>query len=226
MEKYGTIPPRFTKAWWGHYLYYYKFHAAAVAFVVFMFGSIIWSNVTRTHYDLHLSYVGVANITDEKEAVLSEYFLPEIEEVTGNDKKEVEYIYYGFESADQGEMVSEYEYAYQMKLVAEMQAGESDLYLFTGTNAKDLEGFGEGFMEADELAGKQCPEDKIIRNEEGRAFAVSIAGNEMLESLGIDTSDLYVAVRLLYDKNKENENQINIHKNSIKAARLLIGDRI
>ena len=224
LEKYGTIPPRFTKAWWEHYLYYYKFHIIVAAFLIFMFGSIIYSNVTRIHYDMQVSYLGLFGINPDHEAALSAYFEAEIDDVTENGKKEIGYIYYSFDNVMEDDVVSEEEYAYQMKLVAELQGGDSDLYFMTGTNADELAGFGENFMNVYEFAGEDCPADRIKSDMNGHPFAVSVSGNEKLGEMGIDTSELYICVRQLYEGNKKDEIKVKTHENSLKAAKLLIGE--
>lgn len=224
MEKYGKIPPRFTKAWWAHYFYYYKFHALAVAFFVFMVGSIIYSNVTRVHYDLQVSYIGLFGINPDHEEALTEYFETAIDDVTENGKKEIGYMYYSMDNIMDDGALSEEEYAYQMKFAAELQGGDSDLYIMTGTNANELEGFSENFMNVYEFAGEDCPEERIKRNESGHPYAVSLAGNETLEGMGIDTSDLYVSVRLLFEMNKDDEGKVKVHNNSVLAAKKLVGE--
>lgn len=224
MEKYGTIPPRFTKAWWAHYWYYYKFHIIAVAFFVFMASSLIYSNVTRIHYDLQVSYLGLFGVNPDHEEGLNKYFESVIDDATGNGKKEIGYIYYSFDNVMEDDVVTEDEYAYQMKFVAELQGGDSDLYLMTGTNAEELAGFGENFINIYEFAGEDLPEERIKRDENGYPFAVSVAGNKKLEELGIDTSDLYLCVRLLYNANEKDIQKAAIHQNSLKAAKMLTGE--
>ena len=224
MEKYGTIPPRFTKAWWAHYWYYYKFHALAIAFVLFMVGSIIYSNVTRVHYDLQVSYIGLFGINPDHEEALTAYFEEAIEDVTENGKKEIGFIYYSFDNVMADNSLSEEESAYQMKFAAELQAGESDLYFMTGTNANDLIGFGETFMNVNDFAGENCSEERIKRDENGYPYAVSVAGNKSLEAMGIDTSDLYVCVRQLYEMNQDDPEKVRLHENSVLAAKKLVGE--
>ena len=56
MEKYGTIPPRFTKGWWEHYWTYYKFHFLGALFAIFAIVSVVHSCATQVHYDLQIQY--------------------------------------------------------------------------------------------------------------------------------------------------------------------------
>lgn len=224
MEKYGTIPKRFTKAWWAHYFYYYKFHALAIAFVIFMIGSIIYSNVTRVHYDLQVSYMGLFGINPDHEEALSEYLETAIDDVTENGKKEIGFIYYSVDNVMEDGTLSEEEYAYQMKLMAELQGGESDLYIMTAANADELVGFSENFMNIYDFAGEDFPKDRVKFNENGHPYAVSVAGNESLEAMGIDTSDLYMSVRLLYQMNEDDPEKVSLHENAVSAAKKLLGE--
>lgn len=223
MEKYGTVPPRFSVQWWEHYLYYYKFHIAVVLFFIFMFGSIIYSNVTRKHYDLHISYIGFGELEETHKQKLSAYLEPVIDEITDNDIKEIEYVFYPVQNVMQDDMVSDAEYAYQMKFVAELQGGDCDIYIMSETNTEELAGFGENFINAKELAGDAFPAEKIKCDSEGYPFAVSLSGNEKLSDFGINHEKLYICVRKLYETNAEDEDRINMHKNSINAAKQLIG---
>lgn len=222
MEVYGTKPKIFTKQWWPYFWEYYKIHTFAVLFLVFMFGSIIHSNVTRTKYDLHISYIGLQNFDENVQASINNMVEPVIDEINGNDKLDIDYMIYGIDNPDQDGVVDEYEYSMNIKISAELQVGDSYLYILSKANADDLYGLSDCFENAELLKADAKSED-LLYDENGRAWAVSLRNNPQFAAMGIDSSELYVAVRFVYTKEQKNEERIKAHDNSIKAARQLIG---
>ena len=168
--------------------------------------------------------MGLFGINPDHEEALSAYFETAVEDATENGKKEIGYLYYTFDNIMEDGALSEDEYAFEMKFAAELQGGESDLYIMTGTNADDFIGYSENFMCVYDFACDDLPEERIKRNGNGHPYAVSVAGNEALEKMGIDTSDLYVSVRLLYETNKKDSEKVRIHQNSVMAAEKLVGE--
>ena len=58
MEKYGEVPRRFTKAWWEHFWYYYKWHTFGVIFVAVMIAISCTECAMRDKYDVTITYAG------------------------------------------------------------------------------------------------------------------------------------------------------------------------
>ena len=129
---------------------------------------------------------------------------------------------YGIENPDQDGVVDEYEYSMNIKISAELQVGDSYLYILSKANADDLYGLSDCFENA-ELLKADAESSDLLYDENGRAWAVSLRNNPQFAAMGIDSSELYVAVRFVYTKEQKNEERIKAHDNSIKAARQLIG---
>lgn len=221
MEKYGTVPKRFTKDWWGYFWDYYKIHTIAGGLAAVLIGTTAYQCATQTKYDLNISYIGTYQITEEMQNALSGLISPEIDEITNNKQLDIGYLSYMMNLSESDKSAAEYEYAMQMKLTAELQAGETDIYIISGSNAATLGSYSDCFMNVSEFTGKEYPDDMLIKDEAGRAFAVSLKDNPVLTAAGIDCSDMYLAVRYLFETNEKKEEYILMHENSLKAAAFL-----
>ena len=221
MEKYGTIPKRFTKAWWEYFWEYYKWHTIAVVFVVFMITSIIYSNVTATKYDMYVSYVGTG-FFEEAKPKLTEVLAPVTEEITDNEKIDISYDTYSMDaSAVPDAAMAEMESAIGMKLMAELEAGDSYLYLVTKGNLDSFYALTDCFTDTALYAGDS---ENVFTDENGRACAIALKDNEKLTGAGIDCSELYLAVRNLYERDKEDEKKTKLYENSLKIAKFIVGE--
>ena len=91
-EKYGTVPPKFTKAWWGYFWDYYKWHVIITVAAVVIAAVTIVQCANRPKYDMNVIYAGHMNYSDEEiekmQNLLSEY----IEDIDGNGKKSIFYF--------------------------------------------------------------------------------------------------------------------------------------
>ena len=222
MEKYGTIPKKFTKAWWEYLWEYYKWHTIAILFVVFMISSLIYSNVTRTRYDMCVSYVGTSPFFEQSKGNLEELIVPVTEEITENDKIDVSFDVYSIDASVAPDAASaEMQSAISMKLMAELEAGSGYLYLVSKGNLENFYALAGCFADTSLYAPDGM---EVFTDENGRACAVSLAGNEKLTAAGMDCSDLYLAVRSMYERDKKDEEKIRLYENSLKIAEFIIGE--
>lgn len=222
MEKYGTIPKKFTKAWWEYFWEYYKWHTIVTLSVIVMISSFVYSNVTRTKYDMYMSYVGTAPFFDVSREYFEELFVPVTEEITENEKIDISFDTYSFDASEEpdpanAEMVS----AMNMKFMAELEAGDCYLYFITTGNLESYYGLTDGMADASLYAGENA---EFFTDANGRACAVSLNGNEKLTKAGVDCSDLYLAVRSIYERDKNNETKTKIYENSLKIAEFIVGE--
>lgn len=219
MEKYGTIPPKFTKQWWSYFWDYYKIHTISICAAAVLIGTTVYQCATQTKYDLSVSYIGTQDITEEQEAKLSEIIKPEIDEITGNDEIDIDYMTYPINPNNTDKSASEYEYAMQMKYTAELQAGTTDLYIMSRDNAELNKTYADCFTDISELTDSA---DDVLTDDSGRAYAVSLKNSRALKEAGIDSSDMYLSLRLLYEMNEKKDEYVLNHENALKAAGLLL----
>lgn len=223
MEKYGTVPPKFTKAWWSYFWEYYKIHTISIAVAAVAVGTSLYQCATKTEYDLTLSYVGNQSIGEESQQIISQNLSSSLDEITGNDQIDILYMNYTIDPGD--DVVgadAEYNYAMQVKFTAELQIGVSDVYIMSAENAKKDSVYSDCFIDVSELSDKHYSEDEVLKDENGKIYAVSLKNSRILNDSGVDTSELYLVVRDLYEKNEKKEEYILNHENSLKAAALLL----
>ena len=65
MEKYGTIPPRFSRAWWSYFWEYYKWHTIISAAIILLVGVTVYQSVTSPKYDLTITNAGGVQLADD-----------------------------------------------------------------------------------------------------------------------------------------------------------------
>ena len=227
MEKYGTIPPRFSKDWWSYIWDYYKWHIIGGGVAAVLIGVTAVQCATQTHYDMTVTYAGAAGCTDEAQARVSEIFQETVGDVNGNGKKEVLFQALKLSSSEDQVQDAQYEMAMQTKLMLEIQAGESFLFLFSPERAEQMfandgaEGF---FVPVSEwYSGTLSEEEQTAGSMTG--YAVCLKAPAVLENAGFDCGEVYLAIRNLRsdeEKEKNLENAKQQQQASIQAATMLV----
>lgn len=198
MEKYGTIPPRFTKEWWAHYWYYYKIH---IIFGLILFVGLIYlvvSVVTKEEYALNVEIVTHEYyLSPDSTEALKKRINHLIEEAAGNSKTAVEYKNEIFSDERNMDEIQQNQ-AVITRLMAEVEVGAKQLYIVDKEIADYLLGF-ECLQPVSEWTENADTED-IYEDK-----LVSLYGNSELEKMGIDTSEMYIGVLELRDSKKDDE---------------------
>ena len=222
MEKYGTIPKKFTKAWWEYFWEYYKWHTITIAFIIFMISSFAYSKLTATKYDLYMSYVAPGMISDDVKASMTELLAPVTDEITDNEQKDISYDMYSIDASKEPDPAeAEMESAVTMKLMAELQAGYSYLFIISKGNLESFYGLTDCLEDTSVYAGDN---ENVFRDQTGKACAISLKDNPKLSALGFNNPDLYLAVRSLYERDKDNEKNVKLYENSLKIAEFIVGE--
>ena len=65
-EKYGEVPPKFTKKWWEYFWDYYKWHVIITVVAVLIASVTIVQCATRQKYDMNVVYAGHMNYSEEE----------------------------------------------------------------------------------------------------------------------------------------------------------------
>lgn len=223
MEKYGTIPPRFTKAWWSYIWDYYKWHIIASIAAILMISITAVQCATQTHYDITVTYAGSAGCTDEAQGKISEFFQNTVGDVNGNGKNEVLFQALKISSAENQVQDAQYEMAMQTKLMLELQAGESFLFLLSPERAEILfSGDGaDGFLVpvSEWYPGQLSEERQVSGSLNG--YAVRLENPTVFTEAGFDCGEVYLAVRQLRSDETKEKNIENAEKQqqaSKKAA--------
>ena len=135
MEKYGTIPPRFTKDWWAHYWYYYKIHFIVIVCIIGMIASFIHHIVTEIHYDLKVQIVSSTLIPEDSIEKLNSKISEWSSDVTQNDKTET--TVYQQTLLEGTAENAEYMTAISTKLMADLSVGDYYIYIADKVEVKE-----------------------------------------------------------------------------------------
>lgn len=215
-EKYGVVPPKFTKAWWEYFWDYYKWFVISGVIVILLVLITISQCSSAPKYDMKVTYAGSRPYSDEDvqktENIISEF---------AGDTNEDGEISVGLTPLVFSNSVenSEYNYALVTKLTLTFSDHYSFLFLMDKEQAEaqlakeDYDGL---FNSLDEYAPSDAD---VIKGEDGKIYAVSLKNSKLMTDNNIKCDDLYILVRLNY---KEDEHNIAVHEQSLKAAEALL----
>lgn len=199
MEKYGTIPPKFTKDWWGHYWHYYKFHITLGLILLAGVVYLVLALVNKIDYDLSVEIVTTNYyLTPDETEQLHTRIDSVAQDVTGNNKIDVEYQNDVFSASETNMNDIQQNNAVITRIMAEVETGAKQLYIVDKEIADYLIDF-ECLLPVSEWAG-EIPEERIYKE-----HLVLVSGNPVFLEMGINTSDLYIGVLELRDDIKDDE---------------------
>jgi len=124
-EKYGTVPKKFTKAWWSWYWMYHKGITLGAIFAIILIVITIVDYATKERYDITLTFASESYCSDTTVENMEKILSPMCEDLDGNGEKSLFFsqFYIDFESTD-----AEYLQATMLKI--DMAIGEDSTYLF------------------------------------------------------------------------------------------------
>lgn len=205
-EKYGTIPKRFTKAWWEYFWDYYKIHTIVIALIIMAVAFTVYQVKTTPKYDLNLSYAGEMYLSDEMVSAIQDKLSEVIDDLDGNGEKKVGINQFVFTENDEDVQFTQ---AMITKLQLEFVTDESMLFVYSEDKAKFL-------FENESLAGAFLPvsqwldedidvENKILYSYGGEDYGVALFDSA---SNPYPYQKLYVAVRTPRTNDDEELNKL------------------
>ena len=212
MEVYGQKPKRFTKEWWEYFWDYYKLHTIAGVFLLFILVISISECAHKIDYDLQVDYISEHQISDRSVTALTELIEKNIDDINENGKNQA-YV----TVLDMGEDADpQYTQAIYTKYSVEAGYTESFVFLVSKKYAdilseEDIFEKSENWTSAPSYNG----------------YCISLDNCAVLKEIGIDTSDLYLGIIRLRDREKEaeREKKLPYQRNGIKFAKFLIDKR-
>ena len=219
-EKYGTIPPKFTLAWFEYVWTYYKWHIIIPIAVILFAGITMYQCTHRPKYDAEIIYAGHVVFTDSQVKEIPVGFAQYVDDVNGDGKQMVFFQQINF--SDQAGM-EEMDYNMQMKLDLQFQRGETFLFLYDKSETDIMiarESAELIYLPVTEWADKMPAED-MLYSKDGVPYAVSLANNKKIKDIGIKTDDLYLTLRINYS---EGDDIARKYENAKKLANALISE--
>lgn len=194
-EKYGVVPKRFTKAWWAYFWEYYKIHTIVTACVIAAVAYTAVECAGQEEYDLNVTYGGNLSFDYELTPGLEEEFEKYIDDVDGNGEKNV---FFQAMTISGAEGFEEYDYTLQMKLQLEFQMENSYIFLLDEAQMNTLMSVDyadETFVPASEWAADVTDEERLVRAENGVAYAVDISDSKIFADCGIMCEGTYALLK-------------------------------
>ncbi len=218
MEKYGEVPPRFTKKWWGHIWEYYKWHFIITAVAILIAVVTIVQCAHRTEYDVVMIYAGHKDLSNMTQNQLYELATEHIDDVDGNGKVVVDIKPLVFTDIDGNE---DYDFAIQTKLDLTFVDDYTYIYLMDETQARVYCGRKDTTDAFEEVSAyyDDTGKEVLYTTDENRSFAVSLKDSALLKEKGINADGLYMMVRR---DNKASEKNTKSHDSAIKFAKELV----
>lgn len=215
-EKYGTIPKRFTSAWFDYVWTYYKWHII-IPIVIIVFAMVTLYQCThRTQYDCTVYYAGEKVFSEKQVQLIEAEAAKYIDDVNGDGEKLFDFQQINFQNTAGTE---EMDYNLQLKLDLQLHTHSTYIFLFD-KNEADLmfsrDGTDMTYLPVDEWADTAPSEDRLYKKD-GTAYAVYIGESENVKNIGINTDDLYLTLCRNNDDKPEEE-----YANYIRFANYLI----
>lgn len=176
-----------------NFFYYYKWHTLAALFVIVILAFSIYSAVSSHEPDLHMIYVSDKPISSEASSKLEKSLKDEglIADVNGDSTQK-----FLFEPLITSMDSSNSDMATLQKLQVCMVAGTQSIMLLHQYTVEDYDG---SFEDISKYAGSA----KTITGSEGFVTGISVEGNKYLESIGINTENLYLSIHRRSEKDIE-----------------------
>ena len=89
MERYGTVPKKFTKDWWPYFWDYYKWRVIGIALAIVIIVVTCVQCATREKYDFHILYTGRMTFSDNHVETIQNALNERIEDVDGDGKTNI-----------------------------------------------------------------------------------------------------------------------------------------
>ena len=219
-EKYGTIPPKFTPAWFDYVWTYYKWHIIIPLAVIVFAGVTMYQCTHRPQYDAEVIYAGHTVFSDAQTEEIPLGFAQYVDDV--NDDGEQTVFFQQINFSDEPGM-EEMDYNMQMKLDLQFQRGETFLFLYDKSETDIMiarESAELIYLPVTEWADTM-PDADLLYTKDGVPYAVSLADNQKIKDIGINTDDIYLTLRINYS---DGEDIAKKYENAKKLANALISE--
>jgi hypothetical protein len=219
-EKYGTIPKRFTKAWWEYFWLYYKWYVIIPALIIAAIVSTVYSNITAPKYDVTLTYAGKNVFSEDSAEKLTAALSPLCEDIDGNGEKALSFVqlHISNDSVD-----PQYDMAMNTKL--QLAFAEDETYIFILDEENAMRYVGEKaddcvYAPLDDWLSAEISDNDIF-SAHGKRYGVNLSEHKLFKDMGMDLSDHYLFIRY-YPRKDQIEKQLDGYNAAIKLANSLL----
>lgn len=198
MEKYGTVPKRFSKKWWEYFWDYYKWHTIATVFALFLIAITVHQYATQIHYDTTITIFGGHGLDEELIKTVEADLEGIVDDCNGDGEKHVTVQQLITPSTAQTQINdAQYEMALASKIMVEFAAGESCVFLLSQDEVNKVlnDSANDGFFVPVEKWAGAMPEKSRLMSAKGVAYAVNLGDCRFFAEKGIDASEYYLMIR-------------------------------
>ena len=219
-EKYGTIPPKFTKAWWEYFWLYYKWHTIITLFVIICIAFTFYQRITTEKYDVTLTYAGYSTFPEETVEEISSSLSPLCEDVDENGEKRLRFSNITFLEDDSN---PNYNMAMYTKLQLSLSSDEVYLYIidknlidaFLGDNAlssafEPVENWYKGTVNSETAFSKF-----------GKVYGINVSECKTLKNILKEPENHYLLMR--YYPTDNQKKQLKGYNAASKLGTQIIG---
>mgnify|MGYP004508736273 FL=1 len=206
-------PKRFTAKWWSYFWEYYKWYVIVIGCILLAVIYTIVQIANQPKYLFNVTYAGSSFFSEDTVSALEDKLAEGMSDEPNDGVLLSQLTFDNSETAD-----AQYQSAMIYKLQIEFTTDETMLFLFdkeklsevtTADSTKDI------WLPVSEWAQSETPD------KEGE-YGVCLKDSKIINDLGIDGGNLYVAVRLNYESSKDDPDAIKRFEYSKAAANKLI----
>ena len=218
-EKYGVKPKLFTKEWWPYYWMYYKWHTIAIVFIGMVVAIGAVQCARKIEPDLSAVYCGKMSYSEQAWSVVTNALAEDINDINEDGKKNIALMPLLIIDDEQ---YAEQNYGMQVKHVASFSDETNYIYIydkeFVDANIVN-EDESEVFHITDKWLETDIDDDKLVRGQNGNAYAVSLADSTLMRAAGIKSDEMYLLIKYDTDSPYRNEQAF---ENAVIAANKLV----
>ena len=191
-EKYGEVPPRFTKKWWEYFWDYYKWHTVTVICIIAAIVLTVVQIKNREEYDLNILVGTYSHMTTESVESLTNELEEKINDVDANGESNIMLLYNGFsDSVDQ----TEYDSVMKARFSLYLQEDTSFIFIVDEQGSQlllDIDYCDEMYVPSSELVSNT---DGGLKGADGVVYGIPLKNSTLLKKHKINGENLYLILR-------------------------------
>ncbi len=196
-------PKKFTGAWFRYICDYYKVHFLVAAAVIILIIITVVEFMNTIRYDVNINYIASNVLPFDVSDNLAERSAEHIEDSNGDGEKHVSVTQLNF--TDEAMQNANQIMALENKLMTVFASEDEMMFLFDETMLKkvlDMSAAEGIFIPVSQWTDEDLSDDRLYEYG-GGVYAVNLKNSAILKEMGIDASEMYVAVRMNYKPEDE-----------------------
>ena len=205
---------------WENFWYYYKIHVIVGVFIAILLAITLRDCANNIEPDLTIAYMGKNYISEEIGQVLKDQLSKVLADVNNDERVELSFLPIILTD----DIKSETDIAMQQKAMIVIASGEAQMFLLDSSNLKKL--ISQGALQPlDDVVSQynidieQYPEIKATAEgeQEPHIYGLPLDGNRIFEEKGLQTEDLYIAIRVMSQGDQNKAKVVSMYDNAFRA---------